>query len=209
MKYRTCFTILSLAIILSLTFTANASDVTIPNQFTNGSQAVADHVNENFTAVKTAVDDNHQKITALSEPGSVTYSAMGFSPEVAVVTKSLAGNVVTFATKFSKDPTDGSLALWNENEGNFYHSVSLPPGVIITRMHARVIDKVEVTLNKAGEAEPLATAAGNSGDPHNVASDSLDHSIEGFPASYFIKVELSSTAQRFYSVAIEYSYPEP
>lgn len=209
MKYRTRITTFCLVIFFSLSFAASAGEVTDLIQFTDGQQAKAQEVNKNFEDVKTAVNNNHQKILILSEPRSVTYSAMGFSPEVAVVTKSLAGNVVTFATKFSKDPTDGSLALWNENEGNFYHSVSLPPGVIITRMHARVIDKVEVTLNKAGEAEPLATAAGNSGDPHNVASDSLDHSIEGFPASYFIKVELSSTAQRFYSVAIEYSYPEP
>jgi hypothetical protein len=209
MIYGIRITTFYIVISLSLSLAAIAGELTIPNTFSNGSPADADQVNANFEAVKNAVGDNHQKILILSEPRSVTYSAMGFTPEAAVVTKSIAGNVVAFSTKFSKDPTDGSLALWNEKEGNFYHSVTLPSGVIITRMRARVSGAVEVTLNKAGAAEHLAIVTGTSEEPHTEESESLVHSIEVFPESYFIKVELGNTAQRFYSVAIEYAYPEP
>ena len=44
---------------------ALASEVEIPNTFTAGSAAVAAEVNANFTAVKTAVDDNHATIETL------------------------------------------------------------------------------------------------------------------------------------------------
>lgn len=42
----------------------SASEVTIPNAFSAGTKAVAAEVNANFTAVKDAVDDNHQAINA-------------------------------------------------------------------------------------------------------------------------------------------------
>lgn len=40
-----------------------AGDVTIPNEFSSGSPAVASEVNANFNAVKSAVDDNNTRIT--------------------------------------------------------------------------------------------------------------------------------------------------
>lgn len=43
----------------------HASEVTIPNTFSTGTPAVAAEVNANFTAAKTAVDDNHSRIAAL------------------------------------------------------------------------------------------------------------------------------------------------
>jgi hypothetical protein len=43
---------------------ATAAPVTIPNTFTSDTPAVAAEVNANFTAVKTAVDDNNARITA-------------------------------------------------------------------------------------------------------------------------------------------------
>lgn len=42
-----------------------AGSVTLPNTFTAGTTARAAEVNANFTAVKTAVDDNHTRITRL------------------------------------------------------------------------------------------------------------------------------------------------
>ena len=45
--------------------TVYAGEVTIPNTFTAGTPAVASEVNGNFTAVKTAVDDNDGRIAAL------------------------------------------------------------------------------------------------------------------------------------------------
>jgi hypothetical protein len=52
-------------VILGTTQTASATDVTIPNTFTAGTAAVAAQVNANFTAVKTAVDDNNTRIGTL------------------------------------------------------------------------------------------------------------------------------------------------
>ena len=42
-----------------------AGEVTIPNTFHSGSPAMAAEVNANFTAVKTAVDDNDSRVAAL------------------------------------------------------------------------------------------------------------------------------------------------
>jgi hypothetical protein len=67
---------------LLVSITAAASEVTIPNDFTAGTPAVADDVDENFQAVKTAVDDNHNRITALEdqvvEIGAVSLSTSHF-----------------------------------------------------------------------------------------------------------------------------------
>lgn len=49
---------------LFISSTAWAGTLTIPNTFTAGSPAVAADVNANFTAGKTAVDDNNTRITA-------------------------------------------------------------------------------------------------------------------------------------------------
>ncbi len=49
-----------------------ASSVTIPNTFTAGTPAVAAQVNANFAAVKTAVDDNDTRITALESAAGPT-----------------------------------------------------------------------------------------------------------------------------------------
>ena len=70
-------------LILTLIFTSSsafATDVTIPNSFSSGTTTSAAEMNANFTAVKSAVDDNDSRITALE--GSVSAPAsqfMGFS----------------------------------------------------------------------------------------------------------------------------------
>lgn len=42
-----------------------ASEVTVPNTFVAGTKAVADEVNANFSATETAINDNHDRISAL------------------------------------------------------------------------------------------------------------------------------------------------
>jgi hypothetical protein len=56
---------LSLAMSGMLATSAIASEVTIPNTFSAGSPAVASEVNANFSAVKTAVDDNNRRADEL------------------------------------------------------------------------------------------------------------------------------------------------
>jgi hypothetical protein len=185
--------------------------LTIPNTFSNDTRADAEEVNANFTAVKTAVDDNDARINALSESrnASVTYSAMGFTPSDVITTESIEGNITNIKTTYTKNPAQGSLALIIQENGTFYHSVTLPSGVIITRMHARVSGAVRVDFKMAGEAGSIVTLTGTQGEPHNMESDSLEHKIMEFPVSYFIEVTFGNRVQRLYSVAIEYEYPEP
>lgn len=64
-KMKTYTTILTLLTVF-LTSTAIAGNVTIPNTFSSGTKAVAAEVNDNFTAVKNAVDDNQSQIDNLT-----------------------------------------------------------------------------------------------------------------------------------------------
>lgn len=72
---------------------ALAGDVIIPTTFTSGTPAVAAQVNGNFTAVKTAVDDNNQRIAELEAQLS---NIMALNPYITVNT---AGGIpnVTFS----------------------------------------------------------------------------------------------------------------
>ena len=237
MTYRTRITLLSLAIIFNLTFAAHASEVTIPHQFTDGSAAVASQVNENFSAVKTAVDDNHLQLEGklpveggtitgdlivdgsltFSQPktGSVTYSAIGFT----------SGDP---DTGFIKDGSDGSLSYPSQlgpNDGTFYHSLTLRSGITITNIRAHVRDNnpavgVILTVNLKKKAlgqktDTLATASTES-FPSNQTNEQIitpesmqPAAIEEPPTSYFIEVIFSGQNLYLYSVTIDYEYTEP
>ena len=56
-------TTLALTACLFIASQAMAGEVTLPNTFSANTPAVADEVNANFTAVKTAVDDNNNRVT--------------------------------------------------------------------------------------------------------------------------------------------------
>ena len=59
-----------------------AGNVTIPNTFVSGTPAKASEVNDNFSAVKTAVDDNDARLTNLEsvKTGYVSVSSMNATP---------------------------------------------------------------------------------------------------------------------------------
>lgn len=218
MIHGTRITTYCIAIFFSLSLAANAGEVTGLIKFKNETRADANEVNANFNAVKTAVDDNNQKIIALSEPrsASVTYSAMGFTPVRSEVEKIAlideGTNVVeNYKTEFEKNGADGSLIALGNDGGVFYHSVTLRSGVKITGIRARVSGNVTVNLKKEkeGNINPLATVTATGGGVQNIEYGNIDHDIEEFPASYFIEVLLSNSEQHLYSVAIEYTYTEP
>lgn len=52
-------------VLLSPSLALQASEVDIPHSFSAGTPAVAAEVNQNFSEVETAVDDNHQKIVTM------------------------------------------------------------------------------------------------------------------------------------------------
>lgn len=64
--------LISTLVVSALAF---GSSLTIPNNFTSGTPARASEVNANFTAVKTAVDDNHARLTRLE--AAPTWTAIG------------------------------------------------------------------------------------------------------------------------------------
>ncbi len=53
--------------VLLVSVNALADTVTIPNTFSSGTPAIAAEVNDNFSAIKTAVDDNDEKINQLKD----------------------------------------------------------------------------------------------------------------------------------------------
>jgi len=57
---------------------ANASDLTIPNDFSSGDTTSASEVNDNFTAIENAVNDNDTRLDAI-ESGSTRVVFQGFS----------------------------------------------------------------------------------------------------------------------------------
>src|SRR5688572_19959866 len=76
------YQIFQTAILALLTLPVLASQVTLPNTFVPGERARAGDVNDNFDAVKDAVDDNDERITELEsrvpEIGAVSLSAHAF-----------------------------------------------------------------------------------------------------------------------------------
>src|SRR5262245_1073470 len=68
-------------ILISVSATLFASSVTLPFSFTAGSLVRASDMNANFAAVKTAVDDNHARLTTLENKlsGAVSVSIHGFT----------------------------------------------------------------------------------------------------------------------------------
>jgi hypothetical protein len=227
-------TTFSIAILLSLSFAAIAAELTIPNTFSNGAPADADEVNANFEAVRKAVNENNlidggvvngpltvPSVTYSSpKSGSVTYSAMGFTPD-----KSEADNF-DHATEFEKKAGSGSLNCLEQDGCSFYHGVNLRTGVTITQIRAHVFDSddtadnasIEVKLQKKMIGENMVTnlASGtsdNSGD--QVFGTELDEFIEWssteYPPSYFIEVVFGNSSKNvlLFSVTIDYTYTAP
>jgi hypothetical protein len=60
---------------------AVAAEATIPNTFSSGTAAVAAEVNDNFTALKSAIDDNDSRINTPSG-GFITVSSQAFRNEI-------------------------------------------------------------------------------------------------------------------------------
>jgi len=77
MKNTMIKTILAITLGSVLSQAAVAGTATIPNTFTAGTKAVANEVNENFTSVKDAIDDNDSRITSL-ETGFISIPPAAF-----------------------------------------------------------------------------------------------------------------------------------
>jgi hypothetical protein len=88
-----------------------AGSVTLPNSFTAGTPARASEVNANFSAVATAVNDNHNRITAIES--LVAGDNLVLGPSTATT-----GNVLKGSDRFIHNfGTDNTFA--GVNAGNF------------------------------------------------------------------------------------------
>lgn len=88
---------------ISVAITANASELTIKHSFQSGTPALASEVNENFSDVKTAVDDNNTQIGNLGgELTSAQANITNHEQRITALEDSAGalgyGNVITVAT---------------------------------------------------------------------------------------------------------------
>jgi hypothetical protein len=86
-----------------------ASDVTIPNSFTNGTVADADAVNANFAAVEAAVDDNDARLSSV-ESASGTQASELTTLGGRVDSLELGAGDVVFANSYTEAGTVVSAA---------------------------------------------------------------------------------------------------
>jgi len=99
-------TIASISLVI-LTFNSQASDLTIPNQFTSGTRAVAADVNANFDATAVSVNDNQAQLTDLiAQITALTATVTSLQAEVeSLQADSVAG-------------LSGVLSVGTDNQGN-------------------------------------------------------------------------------------------
>ena len=84
--------VVSVAILATIQ-TSTASEVTGLTSFTANTPAVAAQVNGNFTAVKTAVDNNHARITTLE--GNAANPNINISGNITLVPSTSTGTAGT------------------------------------------------------------------------------------------------------------------
>lgn len=154
-----------LLIFVGLSTAIIASEVEIPNTFVSGTPARAGEVNANFTAVETAVNDNHTKITA-NEAALATNSSAISSNTAAIATNSNAIdaineirsymypiNVASVNTAGYPNLRMNSSGMYNTTDlTDIVHApITLPQGASVTDMHCLVRDNHN-TANFSGGA---------------------------------------------------------
>lgn len=124
MKFKKAW-IISGFLFFALSGISNAADVTIPNIFTPNTPAKADSVNENFSALELAVDDNASVISSLQSAYLATeyysVSTVAFIPYL----KSYEYNIDWM-----------SVGNANGTSDIFYAPVNLPDGAVVTSFEA-------------------------------------------------------------------------
>jgi hypothetical protein len=99
---------ISLPLVLLICVQVIASEVTVPHNFNSGTPAVAEEVNANFNAVKTAVDDNDGRIESLAA------SIVALQSRVEALDARVADQISTIAvlqSRLDDVETSGVMAL--------------------------------------------------------------------------------------------------
>jgi len=150
---------LTAGLILSVSTTAFAADVTIPNTFTAGSPAVAADVNANFSAVKTAVDDNNARVTTNST--NITNATNGISANTA----SAATNASGVASNAANISTNSSTAVINAA------GVASNASNIGTQGSSIATNAANISSNTASSSTNAGNISSNTGSISNNAAD--------------------------------------
>ncbi len=195
---------------------ATAGSVTIPNSFSSGTPAVAAEVNDNFSAVKTAVDDNDSRLTAI-ESGAVSVNLTG-----------LIDDDDDDTCRLRRSPSGYSY--YNTGSGAncaAYMPVTLPHGRTLLTMRCTVFDNDGVALNNIDRVDLrrsslVTVSVGNVfSTPGSVDSATMQQLVDNSPTAgmavvdntaynYFISIPFDEslsgtlTDMRVYSCAITY-----
>ena len=111
--------LLKILVLASPSLCLNASEVEIPHSFTGGTAAVAEEVNENFSAVETAVDDNHQKIVTMqAEIDALNAENTNLKAEIEVLQNAQPSTVAMPVYPRGSGPNYADFRV-NDNKGVF------------------------------------------------------------------------------------------
>ncbi|MFK5913639.1 MAG: hypothetical protein QM484_04620 [Woeseiaceae bacterium] len=187
--------IIVLSALLTMAFTtpAIAAQVGAMTTFTSGTPAVAAEVNDNFTAVETAVNANDTAIAAL-KTGSVSVSAASFHP-VRSVTGCSWDSRLGFG--YFSPTTSGA-------DCDAVSGISLPDGVILTGLSCWLYDNFAAnaisvqlrrnTLSSGVGASIYSTASTVDSTSRQVLSDSsasFSNTVDNSLYTYSVKALFS------------------
>ncbi len=112
--------------------TTIASTATIPNTFVSGEAAIAADVNDNFSALKSAVDDNDSRISALeTATGFASLSAQAFYNEDNIDDCRWHANAISSYGYYESGGDSGCRAV---------AGIQLPHGVTVTSLTCYLYD---------------------------------------------------------------------
>jgi histone H3/H4 len=165
---------------MALPLAATAGSVTIANTFSSGTPAVAVDVNQNFSDVAAAVNDNHGRIT--TNEGAIATNATAISGNASAITANglaIGSNTAAIGTNATNISAAGTAISNNAagvisnaarittNEGNISsHSTTIAGNTSAIATH-----EVRITANEGDVAANSTAIAGNTSDITTVVND--------------------------------------
>lgn len=213
-----------------LTGPAWAGSVTIPNTFTSGTKAMAADVNANFSAVKTAVDDNATSIAGKVNKAGDTMTGDLTAPDFKYDSSQTRyyvlgiNDFVPFNATYTYSRNDSGLNPSSAGAVYFFAPIHLPDGATITSVDVYTSDNsttsylswylrehylVSGTLNvMVANASGNAAAAPGSED---LSITGLTHVIDNSQYYYQLRLWFTDGAQSvtFHSARITYTVAKP
>jgi hypothetical protein len=201
--------LLSVLVMMFLVFsgTAIAGEVDVPNVFSPDTLAKADSVNENFSAVEVAVDDNASMITSLQNAHSGTrtgYLSIGcsaFQPALVGYNYNLTVNYLI---------TADALSPW------YWAPANLPDGSVIVSVTGTFYDNSAAEdaafkmfrSDQWGLAWQIAsgTTTGQPGNAAVVDTPLAALAVDNATYAYQIQVILPDSGMKLFRILIEYEY---